>query len=133
MKEIVKINLWKYSLQASISAFTMFKDVPILPKSTTLEILQCHSSGGWLAAGFSPQRPGLNTRAVHIQFVVGKVALGQVSLSPAACFMLVSSYSLTLKMDVICSTETLADFHHIMWRIYAKYDNLAWMDTKTVE
>jgi hypothetical protein len=35
----------------------------------------------------------------------------------AACFMLVSclAYSSTLKMEKICSSETLVDFHRITW------------------
>jgi hypothetical protein len=37
----------------------------------------------WLrdsVAGISPQRPGFNTRPVHVRFVVDKVAMEQVSL-----------------------------------------------------
>jgi hypothetical protein len=35
----------------------------------------------------------------------------------AACFMLVSclAYSSTLKMEVICSSETLVDFQQTTW------------------
>jgi hypothetical protein len=34
----------------------------------------------WLVTGLSPQRPGFNPGSVHVEFVVDKVALGQVFL-----------------------------------------------------
>jgi hypothetical protein len=37
----------------------------------------------WLVPGFPPRRPGFKPRSGHVRFVVEKVALGQVSISPA--------------------------------------------------
>jgi hypothetical protein len=41
----------------------------------------------------------------------------QVGVKFVACFMLVSclAYYLTLKMDTICSSKSLVDFHQTMW------------------
>jgi hypothetical protein len=46
----------------------------------------------------------------------------------AACFMLVSclAYSMTLKMEATCSSETLVDFQMTMWHCISEDRTLVW-------
>jgi hypothetical protein len=39
----------------------------------------------WLAAGFPLQRPRFNPRAVHVEFVMDRVALGQATHRELRC------------------------------------------------
>lgn len=82
-----------------------------------------------VVAGPSARRLGLADSADHVGFVVGKVALGQVSLRVLSVFALLLSPNLCAVLTSTCTIETIKSWQVTsLNKIQKKKNRLLWFD-----